>query len=154
MSCLIKLITFITAFGNVSAILSQPISRETAVSLVKNEIIGIDTNNFNVYMLPEIYTNSFCITRMGDTIENPYSFSRLFFVDEMPAYNWGHACSYIFIDTTNGNFQRIENNFFSFGYKENMDGVSISYIETIMQILPPETPVLYNNTSPLVHDKN
>jgi hypothetical protein len=101
-------------------------------------------------MYPEIYTDDVCITRVGDSIVNPFSFSRLFFVDEKPAYNWGHSCSYIFIDTTNGNYQRIEDNFLPFGYKDNMEEISISHSETIMQIIPPVTPVVYNNdTDPL-----
>jgi hypothetical protein len=149
MSHLIRILTFITALTCVTEIYSQPISREEAVSLVKTEIIGNDTSIFNVYMYPEIYTNDFCITRVGDTVVNPYSFSRFFFVDEEPTYNWGHACSYIFIDTTNGNYQRIEDNFFLFGYKETMEEISISYSDTIRQIVHLETPAVYNlNTDP------
>jgi hypothetical protein len=65
---------------------SQPILKDSAIAIVKDQIIGDDTVNFNIYMHPAIYSAEFCICRNGDTIFNPYNHSRLFFIDEMPEY--------------------------------------------------------------------
>jgi len=125
----------------------QPITRQVAISMIKNQIIANDTLNFNIYMYPSVSTAQFCVTRNGDTIHNPYAFSRLFFIDEMPLYNWGHPCSYIFIDTVTGSYQRVLHIFFPFGYKESMDSISESYDNDLeIHMIPPSEPVVYTNS--------
>lgn len=85
MSRLIRLLTLITYIGSFTSIFGQSVSRESAISMVKTQIVGIDTVEFNIYMKPDIFADDYIVTRVSDSIENPYSFSWLFFVDEMPA---------------------------------------------------------------------
>jgi hypothetical protein len=142
-----KLLTAIAVLFCMTAAYNQPITRQVAVAIVKNQIIGNDTVNFNIYMYPSVYTINYCVTRNNDTIWNPYAFSRLFFIDKMPEYNWGHDCSYIFIDTITGNHQQFNNHFFSFDYKDLMDSISIAFHEPpVIPIIPPSTSTVYTNS--------
>lgn len=105
------------------------VSEQAAIDSVLN-ICGSDSSSYNIFIWPDIFTEDSCFLRNNDTIVNPYSFSWFFFIDEMPNYNWGHDCSYIFMDSTTGNYIQCSELFFISGYDTLFEEVHISYNDT------------------------
>jgi len=100
------LATFIFCITN--PIYSQ-FSRNDATDLILTQILADNLENVNVYSsfntLPE---NGFIPLWHGQDLENPYSLSWYFFVDDMVFANWEHPCRYIFVDVATGNYNIIQ----------------------------------------------
>ena len=78
------------------------VSKQNAVEIVMDSIVGSDSTNVNVYMEPLLQSNTYYVTSPFDSIQSPYASYWLFFIDDMPSYMWCHACRYVFVDAANG----------------------------------------------------
>lgn len=79
------------------------LSKADADNLVLNTIIN-DTTKI-VYALNEPLGRSESVmTAVGADLQNPYSTSFVYFIDDMPSANWVHPCRYIFINIDDGSF--------------------------------------------------
>ena len=108
-------------FSNVNA----QYSREEAMDIVINEIIGIDT-------LPSIDLYSkYEKTYFQDTLFIgfypemdfyifPYNEQWVFFIDDMPVANWAHDTRFVFFDSNSGEYVVEENDWAPYTYFGNL----------------------------------
>lgn len=82
---------------------SLAISKDEAIDLVKQNVLGKDTSNITVYISNTILEENDTIQRYlsGNSIIK--SSCWFFFVDDNPMENWSHPCRYIYV-TMNGKF--------------------------------------------------
>lgn len=73
------------------------VSKQQAIQIVMDSIVGSDSTVVNVYMTPTILTDSYIIINHQDSIPSPFNSYWLFFVDDMPNCMWGHRCRYLLI---------------------------------------------------------
>lgn len=83
------------------------VSKQQAIQIVMESVVGNDSTEVNVYMEPLSLTNPYYVMSPYDSIQSPYSNYWLFFIDDMPDYMWYHACRYVFVNASNGIVQTI-----------------------------------------------
>lgn len=112
---------------------SLAISKDEAIDLVKQKVLGKDTSDINVFISNTIIEENDTIQRYlsGNSIIK--SSCWFFFVDDNPMENWSHPCRYIYV-TMNGEFS-IEHH--SFPPKmENMTKIISSSATPYIQSTP------------------
>ena len=112
---------------------SLAISKDEAIDLVKQKVLGKDTSDINVFISNTIIEENDTIQRYlsGDSIIK--SSCWFFFVDDNLMENWSHPCRYIYV-TINGEFS-IEHH--SFPPKmENMTKIISSSATPYIQSTP------------------
>jgi len=78
------------------------ITKDQAIEIVFQSIIGNQTDSVNVYMESNEQTSSFYVLSPYDSIKTLFSSYWLFFIDLKPQYGWSHPCEYVFINSENG----------------------------------------------------
>ena len=74
------------------------VSKQQAIKIVMDSVVGNDSTNVNVYMEPFLQQgNNYKLSKYS-SINMPYSNCWLFFIDDMPEYGWGHNCRYVFVN--------------------------------------------------------
>ncbi|NOY49460.1 MAG: T9SS type A sorting domain-containing protein [Chlorobi bacterium] len=101
------------------------ITKQQAIDFVMDSIVNNRSDSVNVYMDSIVQSSTYYNLSPFDSIGSAYSYYYLFFIDQNPLYDWGHECSYIIMDTLNGNFTEIEKYKPPFQYKKNMQQVSV-----------------------------
>lgn len=106
-------------FSNVNA----QYSREEAINIVKEEVIGADsTIGIHFY-------SKYDILNQGDTLHLdfymgyyicPYSDTWVFFIDDMPVAYWSHPCRIVFFNSTSGEYQIIDEDWSPFPFLDNI----------------------------------
>jgi hypothetical protein len=80
-------------------------SRNDANNLVLNQILDDGLDKVDVYSSFTTLSQSGTIPLWnGQNLENPYSSSWCFFVDDLVFANWEHPCRYIFVNSATGNY--------------------------------------------------
>ncbi len=80
------------------------VSKQQAIQIVMDSVVGSDATNVNVYMESLSQTNPYYVMSPYDSIHSPFASYWLFFIDDMPEYMWYHDCRYVFLNCTNGLF--------------------------------------------------
>ena len=78
------------------------ITKDQAIEIVLQSIIGNKADSVNVYMESNEQTSSFYVLSPYDSIRTLFSSYWLFFIDLKPQYGWSHPCEYAFINSENG----------------------------------------------------
>ena len=78
------------------------VSKQQAINLVMEKVVGSNSTNVNVYMEPVLQMDFYYKMSHYDSIASPYSNYWLFFIDDMPGYGWGHDCRYVFVNSDCG----------------------------------------------------
>lgn len=78
-------------------------------------------------MEPELQTGSYYVLSPYDSIASTSSDYWLFFIDEQPEYLWGHQCSYVFVNHTDGSYYQIEKQLPPFKYNFILEQVSVPF---------------------------
>ena len=73
------------------------VSKQQAIIIVMDSIIGNDSTIVNVYMKPALQTDNYFVINGYDSIPSPFTNYWLFFIDDKPEYLWGHSCRYIIL---------------------------------------------------------
>lgn len=73
------------------------VSKQQAIQIVMESVVGNDSTVVNVYMSPSIRTDSYIVINYQDSISSPFNSYWLFFIDDMPNFMWGHRCRYLLI---------------------------------------------------------
>jgi hypothetical protein len=117
-----KLIIFL--FVPLSISLQAQYSREQAVDILIDEVVGQDSLQFHHLFSKKV------IMFEGDTLWGDGYFSYqiciypenwVFFVDDAPLANWAHPCRYIFFDQQTGAYTIIEDNWPPLNYLDEPD---------------------------------
>ncbi len=134
----LTLVIVMMAFVMLSNKSFSQFSRQQAIQKVLNEIVVADTGNINVYSGTAIKSNQDSIVLIFDTtLQCPYTYNWVFFIDDHPIAGWAHPCRYIFMDSLTGVYQIIEQN----QYPECFGITGSSEYEVVSQIYsyPPVT---------------
>ena len=83
------------------------VSKQQAIDIVMESVVGNDFTEVNIYMEPLSQTNPYYVTSPYDSIQSPYPNYWLFFIDDMPDYLWYHACRFVFVNASNGMVQTV-----------------------------------------------
>jgi hypothetical protein len=113
-------------------------TRQQAIDKVLNEIVVADTGKINVYACTAIKSNQDSIVLIFDTtLQCPYTYNWVFFIDDHPMAGWTHPCRYIFLDSLTSTYQIIDQN----QYPACFGDVDYSEYEVVSQIYyyPPVT---------------
>lgn len=114
----------ILLFVSFSISLQAQYSREQAVDIIIDEVVGQDSLQFHRLFSKKV------IMFGGDTLWGDGYFSYqiciypenwVFFVDDAPLANWAHPCRYIFFDKQNGEYTIIEDNWPPINYLDEPD---------------------------------
>ena len=73
------------------------VSKQQAIIIVMDSIIGNDSTIVNVYMKPALQTDNYFVINGYDSIPSPFTNYWLFFIDDKPESLWGHSCRYIIL---------------------------------------------------------
>ena len=76
------------------------VSKQQAIEIVMDSIVGSDSTIVNVYMKPALQTGNYFVMNGYDSIPSPYTNYWLFFIDDKPEYLWGHTCRYIILKSS------------------------------------------------------
>ncbi len=100
---------FIFLFVSLTSSITAQYSREEAIQIVAEEVVGIDSLETN-----HLYSK-FESMELGDTMwlaENylgyyimPYETQWVFFIDDAPLAYWTHPCRYVFFDSNTGEYE-------------------------------------------------
>lgn len=83
-------------------------TKQQADNLVLNTLLISDLESSDVYSFDTLICQHDTIWHFdGSFIKSPYNTAWAYFVDDYPFANWVHPCRYIFVNTTNGNYQLI-----------------------------------------------
>jgi len=140
----------VIAFGLITMFGAAQISKQQAITLVMDSVVGNQSDSMNVYIDSAMLTKSYYVLSQYDSILSPYSYYWLFFIDEMPEYGWAHSCKYIFIDQTNGNHWMISKRLPPLRYGE-LEPVSTPIVITSVTpdfnipYVPPNDSITENN---------
>ena len=74
------------------------VSKQQAIKIVMDSVVGNDSTHVNVYMEPFLQQGNNYKLSKYNSINMPYSNCWLFFIDDMPEYGWGHNCRYVFVN--------------------------------------------------------
>ena len=85
-----------------SSLCLAQVSKQKAIEIVMDSVVGSDSTNVNVYMEPLLQSKTYYVMSPFDSIQSPYANYWLFFIDDMPSYMWCHACRYVFVNAANG----------------------------------------------------
>lgn len=96
--------------------LNAQITKQQADSIVIGIVMN-DTTKVAYGMNTAITRTQSIITADGIKVNNPYDYSYVYYIDDMPEANWAHPCRYCFVNVANGVFYT-ENQMF---YPENYD---------------------------------
>lgn len=77
-------------------------------------------------MEPYVITDDYYLSSPYDSLHSPYDSYWLAFIDEKPLYLWDHLCTYVFINSINGNFTSISHSSPPEGYSMDFDSLSVS----------------------------
>lgn len=114
-----------------NSVLIAQFTRQQAIQKVLNEIVVADTGKINVYAGTVIKSNQDSIVLIFDTtLQCPYTYNWVFFIDDNPIAGWAHPCRYIFMDSLTGAYQIIEQN----QYPECFGITGSSEYEVVSQI--------------------
>ncbi len=101
-------------------------SKQEAIDLVLDSIASDRIDSVNIYMEPIIITDEYYLASPYDSIDAPYSNYWLAFIDEQPLYLWDHLCTYLFINSVNGDYTSVYHYSPPVGYSMEFDSLSIS----------------------------
>ncbi len=102
----------------VSAILIYSIAlsqftRNQAIDLVMNDILGADTSQVDVYASFDLKSQpAEVVLADNQTLSCPYADNWVFFIDDERYSFWYHPCRYIFVNSQDGNFSIINRRLF------------------------------------------
>jgi len=111
-------------------------SREDAIELVVNEIVGPGNLEFNhTYSryLKLSVQDTLWIDDYFDYFISPFDESWVFFIDLMPVSNWAHPCNYVFVNVINGEYIILDHNWPPHPYLSNYPDFLIDW-EWILSI--------------------
>lgn len=87
-------------------------TKKQADNMVLNTLLISDLESSDVYSLNTLISKNDTIWHFdGSFIKSPYNTAWAYFVDDCPTANWSHPCRYIFINTSNGNWQIVDTSF-------------------------------------------
>jgi len=107
-----------------SSVAYSQFTKQDAIDLVLDSIASNRLDSVNIYMEPTALSNQFYEISPYDSIESPYSNYWLAFIDEIPFALWGHSCSYIFINQTNGAYSITNYFMLPVGYATKLDALN------------------------------
>jgi len=128
-------LTMLLFFTSATICMSQ-ITKQQAITFVMDSIVADQVDSVNVLMEVDLQTGSYYILRPWDSIAAPYFSYWIFFIDLQPKYAWGHACEYIFINSSSGEYSIISNHLPPFRPDNSLEQVSMSYIAPVCPIDP------------------
>ena len=101
-------------------------SRNQAIDLVLNTILSGETGTVNVYASYNVILDSEQIDK-DDYISSltcPYPSNWVFFVDDVPTAKWIHPCRYIFVNSSNGDYQVLNEQMYPVGLSTDYELIS------------------------------
>jgi len=102
------------------------ISRQEAIDTVLNYILNREEiEKTNIYLCDSIIVNDSLTLYDNIKIDLPYDSNWVFFINNFPTANWDHPCSYLFMNPTSGNYQRINERRFPKDLFEGFEGISL-----------------------------
>jgi len=110
-------------------------SRQQAIDLVLNTILSGETGTVNVHASYNVILDTEHIDK-DDYISSltcPYPSNWVFFVDDMPVAKWAHPCRYIFVNSSTGDYQVLNDKMYPSGLETDYE--LISHIP-----VPPSNP--------------
>ena len=88
-------------------------TRNQAIELVMNDIVGADTVSVNVFAAIDSRTQQQDVVLLDNrTISCPYTDNWVFFIDDNPNHFWYHACRYVFVSSQNGDYTIVNEDLF------------------------------------------
>ena len=121
-----------------SSLCLAQVSKQKAIEIVMDSVVGSDSTNVNVYMEPLLQSKTYYVMSPFDSIQSPYANYWLFFIDDMPEYLWYHTCRFVFVSFTNGHFYPV--------FKQNPPTRLFNYYEEVSLSLDDKAiPVHTNN---------
>ncbi len=102
-------------------------TKQNAIDLVVDTIAYVRLDSVNIYMETQLQTGDYYVISPYDSIDSPYVNYWLVFIDEKPLFLWDHLCTYIFINSSNGNYTTGTYNAPPIGYNTSFDSVSVAY---------------------------
>jgi hypothetical protein len=96
--------SMITVFAVlVSGIALSQFTRQDAINLVMNNIVGTDT--VSVYAAYDSHTQQQVVILFDDRVVScPYSDNWVFFINDDPIALWHHPCRFVFVSGENGDY--------------------------------------------------
>jgi hypothetical protein len=104
----IKQVVFVVIFSLLSIAGITQITKQQAISIVMSSVVGNQSDGVNVYIESELQSGEYYVLSPFDSIASTYSDYWLFFIDEQPEYLWGHECSYVLVNYTDGSNYQIK----------------------------------------------
>ncbi len=104
----INLFLLFLALSNVVLLGQERLTKETAWELVKSNLGLMNNDDIDVYRSSSLIGANTLIKTYQDDIKSPNYKSLLFFIDFSPKENWGHPCSYVFVDIEKGRMSKID----------------------------------------------
>lgn len=131
----------------ISSIAFSQFSRNQAIDLVMNTVLSGEAGTVNVHASYNVILDSEQIDK-DDYISSltcPYPSNWVFFVDDIPTAKWSHPCRYIFVNSSNGEYQILNEQMYPVGLATDYE--LISHIP-----IPPSNPqdltgVPFSNTA-------
>ncbi len=102
-----KNLVFIIPFVLLSFTGKAQVSREQAINIIANEVVGVDSlYDHHLYSRYEkmYFNDTLWLDGYVDYYIAPYNESWVFFVDLMPTSYWAHPCLIIFFDVSNSDY--------------------------------------------------
>lgn len=141
MKNLTKLLKFavLASFMLLGSVVDAQFSRQQAINLVLNQIVGSDTISVDVYVsYDSLLSTDKVILLDGDTLDCYYPANWVFYIDDAPFSGWTHDIRIVYVDTSNGDYHIVSNDFFP----ENLD----DDFEEINSANQPQPAVLQDYT--------
>jgi len=122
-----KQVVFMAFFSLISIMSNGQITKQQAISIVMNSVVGNQSDSVNVYIDSELQSGEYYVLSPFDSIASTYSDYWLFFIDEQPEYLWGHECSYVLVNYTDGSNYQIKKQLPPFNYNFFLEQVSVPF---------------------------
>jgi len=88
-----------------SIVAFSQLTRQQAINLVMNTIVGADSSMVIVYAAYDSHTQEQAVILFDErTVNCPYSANWIFFINDDPYALWHHPCRFVFVNGENGDY--------------------------------------------------
>lgn len=106
------ILTVIILLSVSMSFLYSNITRTEAINIVMSNVVAESEGHVQVYANQTVTSGSIVTITSKHTLSLPYSNNWVFFIDDMVFADWGHPCRYVFVNSLNGDYQILNEQYY------------------------------------------